>query len=319
MWYPRIVNRTLFTLVCSGMVACVDYGVTRSQQLDAWTQPDRESNVDILWVLDNSGSMSEEHASLAEHAASFTDTLASADLEFRLGLVTTDPADMGTLLGPVLDETSSDLTTVFVEAVNGAGVKGTREEEGFSTAIAGATTSITPDFARDSANLEVVFYSDEDDNGTIEPQQFIDDLGATRSGYAVRVNTIVGDLPSGCASAVAAADPGVRYGEAREKTKGVRESICTVDMDAVLQRIANTVIGLNTEFELTELPLLNTMVVQVDGVAVPRRDVDGWRYSGADNKIVFDGWAIPRPGAKVTATYFDWTGGPLPDTGVAAL
>ena len=317
MWYPRNVNRTLCSAVCAVMVACVDYSVTRSLQIDAWTQPDREADVDILWVLDNSGSMSEEHDSLAEHAAAFTDTLASADLEFRLGLVTTDPADAGTLLGPALDQTSSTLTEQFVAAVTGAGIRGAREEEGFTTALAGASIVVTPEFARDSANLEVVIFSDEDDNGALAPDEFVADLQAARSGYSVRVNTIVGDLPSGCASAVAAADAGVRYGEAREQTEGVRESICTVEMDAVLQRVAHTVIGLNTEFDLSELPLLNTLVVGVDGVEVPRRDVDGWRYSGLANQIVFDGWSIPRPGAKVTATYFDWTGGPLPDTGLA--
>ncbi|MSQ03214.1 MAG: VWA domain-containing protein [Myxococcales bacterium] len=307
--------RKLFPLVAGTMVACVDYGVTRSSQLDVWTQPDRDADVDILWVLDNSGSMSEEHDSLAEHAAAFTDTLAGADLEFRLALVSTDVADVGTLLGPILDEGSERLTETFVEAVQSAGIRGARDEEGFAAAIAGADPDTT-EFGRGKADLQVVIYSDEDDRGSMEVDEFLDELEGTHSGYHVAVNVVVGDAPSGCASAVAAADAGLRYQEARELSGGVRESICTVEMDAVLQRLANYVIGLNAKFPLTELPLLNTLEVQVDDVVIPRRDVDGWRYHGIDNSIVFDGWAIPRPGAKIQAAYFDWTGGALPDTGI---
>lgn len=295
----------------------MDYAVTRSQQLDVWTQPERDGDVDILWVLDNSGSMSEEHDSLATHAEAFTGTLSAADLEFRLGLVNTDPADAGRLLGPVIDEASADPTGTFVSAVTGAGVRGDREEQGFAAAIAGADHGTTPDFARTDADLQVVIYSDEDDAGELAVDDFLDQLQGTRSARTVVVNTVVGDAPAGCASSVAAADPGLRYHEARLATEGVRESICTTDMDAVLQRLANSTIGLNASFGLSELPLLNTLEVMVDGVVIPRRDTDGWRYSGLDNSLVFDGWAIPRPGSKIQASYFDWTGGALPDTGVS--
>lgn len=300
------------------MVACVDYGVTRSQRMDVWTQPDRDENVDILWVLDNSGSMSEEHASLAAHASAFTDTLASADLEFRLGLVTTDPTAPGALLGAPLDQDTSGITAAFVAQVEGAGIAGDRVEEGFTAALAGASPEEDPDFAREDANLEVVVYSDEDDHSDLDVDDFLDELALTHPGRQVRVNAIVGDEPSGCASSVAAADAGVRYHAAREASGGVRESICTYAMDTMLARVANQVIGLNTIFPLSDLPLLNTMAVTVDGVAIPRRDVDGWRYDGTGNALVFSGWAIPRPGAKVEANYFNWTGGPLPDTGVAS-
>ncbi len=308
--------RTLVPLLAVGSLACVDYAVTRSQQLDVWTQPQRDGEVDILWVLDNSGSMSEEHESLTTHAEAFTGTLSAAELEFRLALVSTDPADAGLLLAPVLDESSSALTETFVVAVTEAGIAGDREEEGFTAALAGADEARVPEFARSGADLQVVIYSDEDDASSLEVADFLAELDGVRSGE-VTVNTIVGDAPAGCASTVAAADAGLRYHEARERSGGVRESICTTDMDAVLQRLGNAVIGLNASFTLSELPLLNTLEVQVDDVVIPRRDTDGWRYSGLDNSILFDGWAIPRPGAKIQAAYFDWTGGPLPDTGAA--
>jgi hypothetical protein len=299
------------------MVSCVDYAVTRSQRLDAWTQPDRDDPVDILWVLDNSPSMSEEHASLREHAAAFTDTLAAAELEFRLGMVDTDPADIGVQRGATLDEDTPGLTEGFQAAITEAGLTGSRDEAGFEAALAGASALVYPDFARENANLEVIVYSDEDDQSGMDVADFLAALELTRPGMTARVNAIVGDEPAGCASAVAAADPGTRYIAAKEASGGVRESICVNDLDAMLERVANQAIGLNTTFLLTDLPLLNTLVVTVDHAEIPRRDEDGWRYDGRENAIVFSGWAIPRPGASVAASYFNWTGGPLPDTGFA--
>jgi hypothetical protein len=310
--------RTCVLVLNLCMVSCVDYAVTRSQRLDVWTQPDRDDPVDILWVLDNSASMSEEHASLTQHAASFSDTLAAAELEFRLALVTTDPADIGEQQGSTMNEGSVGLTEMFQAAVAATGLAGTRDEAGFEAASAGASALVYPDFARESANLEVIFYSDEDDQSDIDVAGFLGELELTRPGMTARVNAIVGDEPAGCASALAAADPGTRYIAARTASGGVRESICVNDMGAMLERVANQAIGLNTTFVLTDLPLLNTLIVKIDDAEIPRRDEDGWRYDGRENAIVFAGWSIPRPGDRVTATYFNWTGGPLPDTGFAA-
>ncbi len=320
MWYARqreLKMRKWALVLNLCMVSCVDYGVTRSQRLDAWTQPERDDPVDILWVLDNSASMSEEHASLLDHAAAFTDTLASAELEFRLGVVVTDPADLGDQKGDTMNESTAGLTDSFRAAVTDAGVHGSREEAGFDAAAAGASSLVYPDFARENANLEVIVYSDEDDQTDIDVADFLGELELTRPGMVAHVNAIVGDEPAGCASPLAAADPGTKYIAAKTASGGVRESICGNDIDAMLERVANQAIGLNTTFLLTDLPLLNTLVVKIDDAEIPRRDEDGWRYDGRLNALVFAGWAIPRPGAKVTASYFNWTGGALPDTGFA--
>lgn len=321
MWYTRssgMIMRTCVLALSLCSFSCVDYAVTRSQRLDAWTQPERDDPVDILWVLDNSASMSEEHESLIDHAASFTDTLAAAELEFRLGLVVTDPADLGDQKGETMTDQSPGLTAAFQAAITDAGLRGSREEAGFEAAAAGASSLVYPDFAREDANLEVIVYADEDDQSEVNVSDFLGELELTRPGMVARVNVIVGDEPAGCASPLAAADPGTRYISAKDASGGVRESICVNDIDAMLERVANQAIGLNTTFLLTDLPLLNTLVVKIDDAEIPRRDEDGWRYDGRSNAIVFAGWSIPRPGAKVTASYYNWTGGALPDTGFAA-
>ncbi|MBM4368949.1 MAG: VWA domain-containing protein [Deltaproteobacteria bacterium] len=296
------------------LAACSDYDVTRSNARDGWIQEDRGADLDILWVLDDSGSMTEEQALLAARAASFASPLSAAELPYRLAVTTT--SGTGVLLGELITEETADPSASFVAAIEAAGIEGEREESGFASALLAADPA-NNDFAREEADLEVVIYSDEDDHSELDPSEFLADLGDLHPGRSVVVSAVVGDPPTGCASATGAADPGDNYLAAQAESGGAKESICTADTDGMLERLAHLVLGLRTEFFLSALPLLDSMEVTVDGVVVPRRDQDGWRYDGGDNSIIFDGWSIPRPGATIEAFYFDYTGNSTVDTGSA--
>ncbi len=293
------------------LAACSDYDVTRSTARDGWIQSDRGAELDILWVIDDSASMAEEQETLIERSAAFATPLAAAELPFRLAITTT--SGTGALLAEPIGDQTENIEDEFRDALSLAGVAGEREEAGFASAILAADHR-SNEYARADADLELIVYSDEDDHSGIDPADFVSELEATRDGRAVVVSAVVGDLPTGCASAAGAADPGEAYVEAQEATGGARESICSADTEGMLERLANEVLGLQTKFVLSALPLLSTMEVRVDAVAIPRRDTDGWRYDGGDNSIVFDGWAIPRPGAAIEAFYYDYTGNRGEDT-----
>ena len=51
--------------------------------------------VDILWVVDNSGSMEEEQDSLARNFDLFIEELLKKDIDFKMAVTTTDPYDYG--------------------------------------------------------------------------------------------------------------------------------------------------------------------------------------------------------------------------------
>jgi hypothetical protein len=88
----------------------------------------------------------------------------------------------------------------------------------------------------------------------------------------------------------------------------------------MLERMALKVLGLDVRFALAKLPELATMEVRVDGALVHRRDRHGWRYDAGDNSIVFDGFAVPPPGAGIEVAYYEWQGRTsreVVDTGVA--
>lgn len=291
----------LFTL------GCVDYQVERRPNIDSWTQPSRDSGVDILWVVDNSCSMSEEQEQLGLHATSFVSFLSNAAVDFRLVVTTTDP-DPKSLpfdYDPVtMTADTADLATVFAASVE-VGTEGDRDERGFDFALEALTEH--PDL-RKGADLEIVFFSDEDDYSEIGPIAFVNELQAMRQGKAIAVNAVVGDLPEGCASLLAAADAGVRYIDAQEESGGLRESICSADYAALLERIALKVLGLERRFALSEVPELDTLEVRVDDALIPNRERHGWVYDPGNNWVEFDGYAVPPPGSTVSLSYFPWLG-----------
>lgn len=294
--------------------ACVDYEVIRKQDVESFKQPIRQRGVDILWVVDSSFSMDEEQVQLASHASTFITFLSTAPVDFQLGVTTTDGAAAGALLGPLLGTDTAELTDAFVGQVTSVG-DGDRTEVGFQATLAAAEGGQL----RPEADLEIVFFADEDDQSELTPSAFIAALDEAHPDGEVAVNAITGDLPDGCASIAAAADPAPRYIKAQEQTGGLRESICSYDYDAMLERMALKVLGLEVRFALAKLPELATMEVRVDGALVHRRDRHGWRYDAGDNSIVFDGYAVPPPGAGIDIAYYEWAGRSsqeVSDTGV---
>jgi hypothetical protein len=309
---------TLLTVLFMGP-GCLDYDVSRHKEREAFDQPGRDGGVDILWVIDDSMSMYEEQEQLSTHSASFIGFLTTVSVDFHLGVITTDmDADQaGRLHGEVLSSETSGLMEAFASLVTDS-IDGSRDERGFEAAIDGCDASINPGFVRDDADLEIIFFSDEDDHSGMDSEDFISDLEAMRPDSIVTVNSIVGDLPEGCASILAAADPGEKYVEAQEFTEGLRESICSFDYDAMLSRVAQHVIGLNVRFALMKIPDLDTVEVKVDGIIIHHRDRHGWWYDAGDNTIVFDGYAVPPPGSSIVITYYEWQGMDAPlDTGQA--
>jgi len=97
------------------LVACdQEYAeLNRATSVDEFEQaPNNE--VDILWVIDDSTSMKEEQAAVVAAGADFIAALDGADMNFHLGIITTDGDSTnpkaGVLLGspPYLDSTCRD-------------------------------------------------------------------------------------------------------------------------------------------------------------------------------------------------------------------
>lgn len=292
------------------LVSCVDYELNRRQMVESYVQPSREAGVEILWVIDNSASMFEEQEQLANHVAHFTDYITAAPVDFRIGVITTDMAveKPGQLVdNQLLHPGTLDLADAFADLI--LLEEGSRDEMGFETTLlALEPEGVNQDMIDPAADLEIVFFSDEDEQSEMSAESFLSEVNFLRSNGNIAINSITGDPPEGCASIFGAADPGFKYHEVQENSYGLRESICSLDYETMLERIALKVLGLENTFALSTAPDLDSMEVLVDGALVHRRDRHGWQYDAGLNAIVFDGFAVPPPGAEIVFKYFLWIG-----------
>jgi len=309
-WDNSLSGTALIALLC--LTGCSKKDADTADDgriLDSFVKLERSAELDILWVLDSSGSATDEQAMLVAAVGSYLDQLSLAGVPYRIGVTTADMAQdiPGSLVGDLLDQDTSDLAASFAAQLQVSG--GDTVERGMDAMV----EALDPDgpngqLARDDADLEVIVFSDEDDASRLEPDETAEALAELRPGMSIGVNVISGDLPDGCASLAAAADPAERYAELAELTRGRVESICTPDYESMLARIAYATLGIVDTFQLSATPDLAGISVRVDGATVEESAQDGWQYHPGYNAIVFDGAATPPPGASVDINYNEWYG-----------
>ncbi len=170
------------------------FGVNVPRQCDAFTQlPVRK--VDILWVVDSSGSMAPKQARLASNFQGFINQLVTANppIDFHIAVTSTDTDDANArgklrawtlgassenyiactpmMGGGVTCNTGPNLATAVTAfgQMSAVGINGSASERGLYAAYlaltepTNITTPVFDRFIREDAALYVVIVSDEDD------------------------------------------------------------------------------------------------------------------------------------------------------------
>lgn len=132
--------------------------------------------IDFLWVVDNSRSMGEEQAAVADVGEQMVSLLSTTQLSWRLALTTTDRLDGSITASGVFGFTPSSPAHVaeaasrdWAEAVGVLGTDGSGEERGAESGLAAVAAALpaTPDEDplrfREGASVMVVHMSDEED------------------------------------------------------------------------------------------------------------------------------------------------------------
>jgi hypothetical protein len=135
---------------------------------------------DILFVIDDSGSMLPHQTNLASNLSTFISTLKLSPVanDFQIGVTTTSVSDFtgtltgeqGCFVGPILQGGSSNLVADFQAQVAAVGTGGSGKEQPLramklaltTPSLAGCTRNAG--FLRSGARLAVVILTDEDDN-----------------------------------------------------------------------------------------------------------------------------------------------------------
>ena len=292
--------RTVLPALAVLTMGCSDYIIVKQPWVDRFTQAGTDAPADILFVVDNSASMAEEQGRLEENAGALLAVLRQIDIDFQLGVITTDASEDPELVGGVLPPDMDELDLRFQDAL-AVGFDGGRIEWGLQRARDAIVHN--PDFLRSDSRLVVLALSDEDDQSPGAVTEHVTALTALANDVPVTVHALTGDLPAGCAAGETAASAGPRYAEAVSLTDGQLGSICADDYADELEAVGLQLAERDAVFAMSRLPQADTIDVVVDGARPHRRDVDGWRWSAARNAIIFDGWAVPEPGARITITY----------------
>ncbi|HMN67788.1 MAG TPA: hypothetical protein PKC28_04540 [Bdellovibrionales bacterium] len=283
--------------------------------------PSLVKEVDVLFVVDNSGSMDEEQKGIGAKINGFLGKLDG--LDWQIALTTTDsrvktkgpddvlrdwgdgqfrPFDSATGSEFILRSTQVSAAAAQTK-LSGAiqvGIKGDGSERGisaFSRALQRAQTpGIHKDFFRQNAALAVVLISDEDECSTgwstcpqqvrdlSEPRKVIDAVKAQLGeGKKFSFSSIIA-IP-GDASCTTGLVRGTSYKELTDLTGGAQGSVCSTDFTSPLQIIGGNVAEL----------------INVISLKCPATDVDG--DGSADLKVVGpNGTVVPRANYAINGT-----------------
>ena len=283
---------------------------TGSVWVDSFSQPFSVNGVDILWVIDTSGSMNIYNADLLAGIDAMLSALPPSG--WRLAMTSNDPmkaaAEAQFPLVPGDD-------IIDAENMYNAMGRGGREE-GFDAAYEYimnnpyASTWMRPDAA-----LLVVFVSDEEEQSDdFFPivQDFNNWFGALRGGSAF-VSSIVNveQADSVCTSAPSPINIGDRYIEATNWFSGVIVDICADDWSPGVTD-ASAQIDPHEEWPLSHIPIESSIRVFIDTILQPGTD---WFYDATTNTVQFT--VVPGGGVLVEIGYIidESSSGDTGDTG----
>lgn len=294
------------------LAGCIDYFVDgRNTEVDSVTVTEQFSQaplpmVDVLFVMDGTGSMAAEQARLGGAIPDFVDALDAVGVRYQIGVTSMDLADGGALLGMPWILTPADADIASQLAANLAvGTDALPPSAGLDAAALALADAdgVNVGFRRPDAALQLIFVSDADDaSGAVLGADPVAGLvavlaaEAARTGHAARASAVVGDVPSGCFGSGGTALPGTRYAAVADATGGLVSSICADDYAAVVAGMADAAVEWQSRFPLQAAPVDGTVSVTVDGARV-----DGWSVDAADPALVFD--TPPPPDSWIEVRY----------------
>ena len=278
-------------------------------QIDEFYQEGNNAT-DILWVIDNSCSMSEEQTNLAVNFAAYMQIIEALDMDYQMGVTTTDiPAQQGHLVGsvPIITPNTPDPSGTFQATVN-LGVNGSGNEQGLEASYQALQDSINggvnAGFLRDEAGLRIIHVSDEAEQSV--NVSFPGHGPWTAADYAtyyqsVKANpdhAVASDITGGLAGC-STAGSGTDYVNATLLTGGISGSICDANWSATLSALGWLSQSFADTFELSETPVPETIEVRMNTVPV----FVGWTFNPALNAVVFDVDHLPENGDTIEIEY----------------
>ncbi len=310
-------------------------GTYETEHTDEFVQTNG-TEVDVLFVVDNSGSMGDEQNNLASNFSNFITAAAGWSADYHIGVTSTDmDADSGRLIGTPRFVTNADWQA-FENNVR-LGDSGSATEQGLAASQAALSLPRTADsdvacsddagcpepercydgfcggsnrgFLRSDAALEVVYVSDEEDSSPADLNFYINFLKSIKGFYnenMFHAHAIVGPA-GGCStsSGNGGAAAGLRYIDVANATGGNVGSVCSPSFASHLTSIGDIAFGLRTQFFLSRVADPGTIEVTVAGAGCTDGGGSNWVYDAASNSVIFveTGGCMPQVDETIEIHY----------------
>ncbi len=257
--------------------------------VDSFIQPSLINGIDILWVIDTSGSMVPHEARLLAGIEAMMNALPPSG--WRLNIISASPPH-------ILNEQQFPLVpgdTVVQATAMYHNVTPGFHEAGFSATMDYINNNpYAQTWMRYDAALLVVFVSDEEDQSDITVSTFSSWYLSRRPH--VFLGSIVNLPPAESLCNNSAYNNGDRYIEATNNFNGTIVDICSNDwspgvIDASVQ------VQPHEFWDLSYTPIANTVRVFFDRILIET----GWIYDPSFNQVIFD--APPPSGVLVEIGY----------------
>ncbi len=272
---------------------------------DNFTQNDEGNGggvLDIMIVVDSSGSMSQEQANLSTKLNPLLSYVSNSD--WRIAVNTTDPA--AGCMRSIINKGDANYEQAFANAVT-PGINGSGNERGILQAVNGLKGDcLSTPWLRPNSTVAVLIVSDEDNCSAgndcgAQPyasgSYLTDYLASIRTvGTNARVYGLVWHASQTQAQCSTAAYKANIYSSVIDATSGTWGSICASDYSQTLASISQNIsVILKSQFALTHAPVPGSANVTVNGQVVS----SGYTITG--NILQFA--TPPTQGATIAVSY----------------
>lgn len=313
-----IIKLLLYIVLLSGYISC-----NKSDDYVYYANPPRQeakdtsflvrdifkdAKIDILFVVDNSGSMGSIQQNIVKNAALFMENfLKNNDMKWKMGIISTDKGDAPYLgfASPfdnnfAMANTSQMVVDTFKRAVNDLGVYGDASEYVFFNTHRVMREYPFEQFFRPDAHLAVIMVTDEHEQSEEEygaqygPLSFINTIRSLKDpGKIVRFYGAFNfdDLKS-CKPSFEPPYKGSPFERVIVETGGIHMSACTSDFGKELSDIGKDILSIvdSPKMLLEARPVIDTLRVYYEDKLLPggrERDGGKWYYSEKHSTINF--------------------------------
>ncbi len=300
---------------------------------------------DIIWVVDESGSMNDNRLDVANNAKDFFSRALKSGLDFRIAVTGVDNGtSYGYYTGKFCSRISSDKydsggqdrfllpseQAIFESCIkNPPGYEG-GSEYGLVNAKQAVLKHLprsanNPAKIRPKATLVIIHATDERPNSlssvlgySSSSQCTLDPTNQSKVNAFVQpdVNLYLGKSNGGQGKAIVHmiggvckntcnAQVGHGYNEVVKATSGLTADVCQKNLGATMQIIINSITGASSLAKLQYVPISASIAVAVQKQQIPRSRHNGFDYVSASNTLVFIGKQINK-GTMVVASYRRW-------------